>query len=334
MSFLQGKLHNKHVLVTGATGFIGGRLAQRLATEESAIVTGTGRNLEKASWLKASGVNLVQADLMDIEKMGQLVQNQDVVFHVAAWMGRRGYDDQKAYTLNVTATESLIKQAAGAGVRRFVLVSSIAAYEFPTTRIIHEDTPLDTEQDVVYGRTKAIGEQRAWGLAKELGIEMAVVRPALVYGPRAESWTVNMVKMVQKGLPVIFGDGTGTAYPVFVDNLIDGMMLTAVHPAAANEAFNICDPAITLREFFTYYGEMCDRQPRSIPLWASNILIVINKLLRLKLPITRGRLRQSRLKVQYPTTKAEKMLGYQMRVPIPEGMKRTESWLREEGIIR
>ncbi|MCA9925244.1 MAG: NAD-dependent epimerase/dehydratase family protein, partial [Anaerolineales bacterium] len=254
MSFLDGKLHNKHVLVTGATGFIGGRLAQRLSAEEGAIVTGTGRKLEKALFLKEAGVNLVQADLLDSEKMGRLVQNQDVIFHVAAWLGRRGYGEERAYALNVTATESLIKQAAAAGVRRFVLVSSIAAYEFPTTRIIHEDTPLDPEQSVIYGRTKAIGEQRATALSKEMGIELAIVRPALVYGPRAESWTIKMVKLVQKGLPVIFGDGTGTAYPVFIDNLVDGMLLTAVHPDAVGEAFNFSDPVITMNEFFTYYG--------------------------------------------------------------------------------
>lgn len=331
---LKGALRNKHILVTGATGFIGGRLAQRLATEEGAVVTGTGRSLAKASFLQASGVQLVQADLMDTEKMARLVMGQDVIFHVAAWMGRRGYAPELAYTLNVTATESLIRQAAAAGVRRFVLVSSITAYEFPTTRMIGEDTPLDPEQPEVYGRTKAIGEQRATMLASKFNIELAIVRPALVYGPRAHSWTVSMVQLVQKGVPVIFGDGSGTAYPVFIDNLVDGMLLTAVHPAAAGEAFNFSDPAIPMREFFGYYGNMCNRRPRRLPLWAANILLALNKTFKLNLPINKDRLLRLALKIEYPTTKAEKLLGYKMRVPIPEGMQRTEAWLREEGIIR
>ncbi len=331
---LEGALQNKHVLVTGATGFIGGRLAQRLAEEEGAIVTGTGRNLEKAAFLTESGVKLVQANLSDYEKMGTLVQNQDVIFHVAAWLGRRGYGDEMAYALNVTATESLVKQAAAAGVGRFVLVSSIAAYEFPTSRLIYEDTPLDTEQSLAYGRTKAIGEQRATALANELGLELTIVRPALVYGPRADSWTINMVKLVKKGVPVLFGDGSGTAYPVYVDNLVDGMLLTAVHPAAAGEAFHFSDPAITMREFFDYYGKMCGRKPRRLPFWVANIMLILNNWFNLNLPIDHDRLKRIALKIEYPITKAEELLGYHMRVSIPEGMQRTEAWLREEGIIR
>jgi len=338
MSYLNGALksalQNKHVLVTGATGFIGGRLAQRLAEEEGAIVTGTGRSLEKAAYLKELGVSLVQANLSDYEKMGQLVQNQEVIFHVAAWLGRRGYSDEMAYALNVTATESLVTQAAAAGVSRFVLVSSITAYEFPTTRLIYEDTPLDPEQMLIYGRTKAIGEHRATALANELGLELTIVRPALVYGPRAGSWTINMVKLVKKGVPVLFGDGSGTAYPVYVDNLVDGMLLTAVHPAAVGEAFNFSDPAITMREFFNYYGEMCGRKPRRLPLWVVNILLIINKPFKLNLPIDKDRIKRIALKIEYPITKAEKLLGYKTRVSIPQGMQQTEVWLREEGIIR
>lgn len=337
MSYLTGAykeaLRNKHVLVTGATGFVGGRLAQRLAAEEGAIVTGTGRNLEKAAFLKESGVNLVQADLADHEKMGQLVQNQDVIFHVAAWLGRRGYAEDLAYKFNVTATESLVKQAATAGVQRFVLVSSIAAYEFPTTRVIDEDTPLDPEQMLVYGRTKAIGEHRATALANELGLALTIVRPALIYGPRADSWTINLVKLVKKGVPVLFGDGSGTAYPVFVDNLVDGMLLTAVHPNAVGQAFNFSDPVITMRQFFDYYGKMCDRKPRSVPFWVAKIALTINNVFNLNLPIDPDRLKRISLKIEYPTTKAEELLGYKTRVSVPEGMRQTEIWLRKVGMI-
>ena len=333
MSFLDGKLRNKHVLVTGATGFVGGRLAQRLAVEEGAIVTGTGRNLEKAAFLNGSGVNLVQANLSDYEKMDALVQNQEIIFHVAAWLGRHGNGNQLAYDLNVTATESLVKQAATAGVKRFVLVSSIAAYVFPHELIVHEDTPLDPEQGLVYGRTKAIAEHSATQLANESGLELTIVRPALVYGPRADSWTINMVKLIQKGVPVLFGDGSGNAYPVYIDNLVDGMMLTAVHPAAVGEAFNFSDPVISMQEFFDYYGKMTGRKPRKLPFWVANIMLTLNNWFNLKLPINEDRLKRIALKIEYPITKAENLLGYKIRKSIPQGMQETEVWLREVGLI-
>ena len=334
MSFLDGKLQNKKVLVTGATGFVGGRLAQRLAAEEGAVVTGTGRNLEKATFLNGSGVNLVKADLSDYDTMGQLVQNQEVIFHVAAWLGRHGNGNQLAYDLNVTATESLVKQAAAAGVKRFVLVSSIAAYVFPHELIVHEDTPLDPEQFLVYGRTKAIAEHSATKLADELGLELTIVRPALVYGPRADSWTINMVKLIQKGIPVLFGDGSGNAYPVYIDNLVDGMMLTAVHPAAVGEAFNFSDPVISMQEFFDYYGDMIGRKPRKLPFWVANIMLTLNNWFNLKLPINEDRLKRIALKIEYPITKAENLLGYKTRKSIPQGMQETEVWLREAGILQ
>ncbi|KAA3660423.1 MAG: NAD-dependent epimerase/dehydratase family protein [Chloroflexi bacterium] len=330
---LKGALQNKNVLVTGATGFVGGRLAQRLATEEGAIVTGTGRNLDKAAFVKEAGVNLVHADLSDYEKMETVVNNQEIIFHVAAWLGRHGLGDERAYKLNVTATESLVKQAAAAGVRRLVLVSSIAAYEFPKTQRIYEDTPLDPEQMIIYGRTKAIGEYRATALANELGLELTIVRPALVYGPRADSWTINIVKLIKKGVPVVFGNGSGTIYPVYVDNLVDGMLLTAVHPAAVGEAFNFSDPVLSMREFFDYYGNMCGRKPRRLPFWVANIMVTLNKWFNLKLPIDPDRLKRLALKIEYPTTKAEELLAYKMRVPVPQGMQQTECWLREVGMI-
>lgn len=334
MTMINHALKDKKVLVTGATGFIGGRLAERLAREEEAIVTGTGRNLEAVPQVVEAGVALQHADLLDEEAMRQAMQGQEIVFHVAAWLGRHG-TEQKAYALNVAATALAVRLAAEAGVKRFVHVSSIAAYGHPP-KVLHvtEDQPLDTEQEVVYGRTKALGEIRAFELGKELGLEVTAVRPGLVYGPRAQSWTINMIELVCKGTPVIFGDGTGHAYPVFIDNLVDGMLLTAVHPKAAGEAYNMCDPVVTFNEWFGFYGQMCGREPRRIPYWAAHILVVLNKLLGLDLPLNRPRLRMYALKAEFPATKAKEQLGFESRVSIEEGMKITEAWLREEGYLQ
>ncbi len=333
MSIINHALKDKKVLVTGATGFIGGRLAERLAREEGAIVTGTGRNLDAVPQVIAAGVTLHKADLLDEEAMRQAMQGQEIVFHVAAWLGRHG-SEQKAYALNVAATALAVRLAAEAGVKRFVQVSSIATYGHPPKALhVDEDQPLDTEQEVIYGRTKALGEIRAFELGKELGIEVTAVRPGLVYGPRAQSWTINMIKLVCKGMPVIFGDGTGHAYPVFIDNLVDGMLLTAVRPEAVGQAYNMCDPVVTFNEWFGYYGQMCGKKPRRIPFWAAHILIVLNQILNLGLPLNRPRLRMYGLKAEFPATKAQEQLGFKSRVSIEEGMKITEAWLREEGYL-
>lgn len=332
MSQINHQLAGKRVLVTGATGFIGGRLAQRLAVKEDAIVTGTGRNLDAVPFLREAGVDMQKADLLDSERMRELIDGQEIIFHVAAWMGRKG-SEEMAYPLNVTATENIVRTAAQAGVQRIVLVSSIAAYGFPQRDVVDETHPLDTKQTEAYGRTKAQGEINARRLADELGVELVVIRPGMVYGPRSEGWSVAMLKLVQRGTPVIFGGGTGHAYPVFIDNLIDGMLLSAVHPHAPGEAFNMAEPPITLKQFFTYYGDMIGKRPRGLPLWAATLLVWLNKLFNLQLPITKERLKYFALKASFPTTKAERLLDYKTRTPIDDGMAQTEAWFKEQALL-
>ena len=324
MSFWSGK----RVLITGATGFIGGALARRLA-DAGAHVTGLGRNLAAATHLREASVMLRQADLLDAAAMHDAVAGQDVLFHVAAWLSRRHGQESEAYRLNVTATLELVRMARNAGISRFIHVSSVATYGPPRDGSISEQQPLSTTQRDIYGRTKAIGETEARGLAQEINLPLTVVRPGMVYGPRARAWTVNMLTLVQKRTPVILGRGDGYACPVYIDNLLDGMLLAGSQTAAAGNAFNFCDPPITWRQFFTYYGDMCGRRPVSLPLFLAKPII------RYVRPggITPDLLAFYTAKAIYPTTKAEQLLGYRPRVSIAEGMRRAEQWLRQQGYL-
>ena len=333
MSYLNGRLQGKRIFVTGATGFIGGRLAQRLALAERAEVLGAGRQLDKAPFLAEAGVTLRRMDLRDTAVLPGLLADQDIVIHCAALRAKHQAKAEVAEQINSTVIESLLRLAAAAGVGRFVHVSSMNAYGPPQRPIVDETHPININQRDVYGRTKALGEVVAWRTAAELDLELVVVRPGMVYGPRSDGWSVRMVEVLQKGLPVIFGGGEGNTYQVYIDNLIDGMLLTAVHPQAVGEAFNFVDPPVDWRTFFDYYAEMCGRKPRAIPMWAARILAWANETVNLGLPLTRERLEYYIQSPTFPFTKAEKLLGYRPRVAIDEGMKRTEQWLRQAGYI-
>lgn len=321
-------LEGARVLVTGATGFIGGRLARRLAAEEGARVTGAGRRLERSRRLEEHGLELARADLLDRERIRELVRGRDVVFHAAAWMGG---DPAQAHRVNVEATEDLVRAAAETGVDRFVHVSSIAVYGRPETRIVDETHPLAPDARSAYGRTKTRGEIAAREAARAGDLELAVVRPAMVYGPRSRIWTLKIFRMACAGRPLLIGDGTGHFHPAYVDDVVDALVRCATSPAAAGEAFNVVDEPVTWREYVGHHAALCGREPRSIPVWLAKLVAAADRIPGLDLPLDGTRVAMATEPFVFPSRKARERLGWEPGVPLEEGLRRAEAWLREEG---
>jgi nucleoside-diphosphate-sugar epimerase len=329
VSVTEHPLQGKRVLVTGATGFIGGRLAERLAKEQGAIVTGAGRRLERAAYLEQAGVTLLHLDMADLDSLPQAVSGQDVIFHLAVAPGSADLD--YVHRINVLATEALVCQAAKAGVGRFVLVSSVAAYGPPDRPVMDEEHPLAVGQEALYGRTKAQGETGAMMLAKIIGLELAVIRPGLVYGPRSRTWSLGLLRLVQRRFPTLVGGGHGHASPVYIDNLVDGMILAASQPQAAGEDFQFVDQALPWRDFFGYYGRMAGRRLYGVPTWLAQGALALFRRFSGRSETNEAMLAFLTNRSVYPYAKAERLLGYQPTVDIEEGMWRTERWLREAG---
>lgn len=318
-------LEGTAVLVTGASGFIGGRLAAELATRHGADVLGLGRTFRTPA---PTGVTHEVCDLVDVERLESLMAGREVVFHVAAWLPRRNEASADAEAINVTAVEQLIRAAGRAGCRRVVLVSSVAAYGLPDHDVIDEDTPLDTTQPDAYGRTKALGEIAARTAAGQAGVELSVVRPGMVYGPGSTGWTLGMYRLVKKGVPVLFGSG-GHAYPVYVDDVVDMLVRCGSRPEAVGEAYNCVDHSIGWPQFFGYYGQMAGRAPRRVPVFVARLIALAAQTLPLDIPLDRDRLRQYLRDLQFPTDKAHQQLDWQVQVPLEEGMRRSHEWLQQ-----
>jgi len=154
----------------------------------------------------------------------------------------------------------------------------------------------------------------------------------MVYGLDSPTWTLGALAKVQVRRPVIYSNGRGHVYPTFIDNLVDALLFAGTSPKAPGHAFNICDPEIPMADFYDYFGRMVGRSNRVVaPAWTARMLRPINKMLDLGLPITKERLRFFAMESSYPSEKAKTFLNYVPRVPIEEGMSRTESWLRKEG---
>lgn len=316
-------LQGRTVLVTGAGGFLGTYLTHRLR-RVGAIVRGADRTASSGS---------MAFDLAERATYGPILEGQEVVYHLAAWIGRPGDDPTLAERLNVEAVRDLVIAAARAGVSRFVLVSSVAVYGLPELDRVTEDTPLQVEQADAYGRTKAMGEQAAWEAAGASEMELVVVRPGQIHGPGARNWTRKLAELVRDGTPSVIGAGDGLLFPVFVENLLDALLLAGSVPEAAGLAFHICDGPVSWRDWMAAYGRMAGRAPRTAPLWAAKGIAWVAERLPLGVALNRQHVRFSQRKLIFDTTRAETVLGWCPRVPLDEAMERSEVWLHEEGVL-
>jgi nucleoside-diphosphate-sugar epimerase len=173
------------------------------------------------------------------------LKNQQVVVHTAA----RAHimDDQAEEPLaafrevNVAGTLNLARQAAGAGIRRFVFISSIKVngeQTAPGSCFMAEDSPAPEDP---YGISKLEAEQGLQQIALETGMEVVIIRPPLVYGPGVKGNFASMIKLVEKGLPLPFGAIDNRRSLVGLDNLVDLIITCIDHPNAANQVFLVSD---------------------------------------------------------------------------------------------
>jgi nucleoside-diphosphate-sugar epimerase len=324
--------HERTVLVTGATGFIGSHLAERLIAE-GACVRVLVRDPQRLLPSLRDRVEVVRGDLLQPACFAAATRDCDVVFHSAAWLGEPNRREV-AYAINVTATQQLAEAARAAGVRRFVSTSSIAVYGPVLSGVVDETWP---HSDVyLYSETKSRGEQAVFA-AQTDRFEVTVIRPAEVYGPRGGAWTTLPVKLAQRGIPSLIGGGHGFAHPVYVQNLVEAYLLAAQRDEAIGEAFTICDADLPWRDFYGRYAAMAGKRARSIPVWLTWCgalgAEVGAKITRRPPAISRAQMGFVTGRCVYSTEKARRLLGWLPLVSLEEGLQITEQWLREIGMI-
>ena len=326
--FWQGRT----ILVTGATGFVGSHLAERLIAEGAGVRV-LVRDPQKLLPSLRDRVEIVRGDLLQPDCFAAATRDCEFVFHVAAWLGQPNRREV-AYALNVTATQQLAEAARSAAVRRFVYTSSIAVYGPVLEGVVDETWP---HSDVyLYSETKSRGEQAAFA-AQTDRFGVTVIRPAQVYGPRGGAWTTLPIKLARRGMPSLIGGGRGFVHPVYVENLADAYLSAAQRDEAIGEAFTICDTDMPWRDFYGRYAAMISRRARSIPVWLAWCgafgAEIAAQVTRRPPAYSRAMIGFVTGRCVYNTGKAKRVLGWSPRVSIDEGFHRTEAWLRATGYV-
>jgi nucleoside-diphosphate-sugar epimerase len=328
-------LHGRHILITGANGFIGARLAERLADEEGARVRGLVRD---ASRISHHVFEPAIGDVVDADAVRRAVDGCDIVVHCAAMQGGRSRINEYR-RVNVQGTLNLLRAAKDAGASRFIHISTINAHGIPPPRDANADSPLVFAGDF-YSISKAEGERAARQFARENNFPLVVIRPGCTYGPRSQAWTLTPLRRVQRGAPVLIGSGDGICNAVYIDNLIDLILLAMKEDAAIGQAFIGAEGrGVTWREFYGAYARMLGiARVNSMPRWfaraAATGFELLGRIDGRGARVSRASIEFYAHRVVFDISKAQKLLGYAPRVSFAEGMRMTEAWLIAEGMIK
>jgi nucleoside-diphosphate-sugar epimerase len=321
--------------VTGAGGFIGGRLVERLR-ERGASVRGLEVDEEAARRAEEAGAEVIVGDTRDEAAVAELCRGCDVVFHTAAVVGEGG-DIDHYRSVNVRGTRQVAATAAETGVRRLVHLSSIMVYGFDPPPNVDETDALRGD-DNPYCQTKLESDRVARAFHGRNDLEVVVARPGDVYGPRSHPWVVRPLILLKRGLFILPDRGRGCIETTYVDNLVDALF-GLVEAEATGEAFNVTDgQTVTAKEFFSHHAAMLGQTrlrtaPASIlkPLFAATESSF--RWFGAEPPASADVVDFLSKPNGYSIAKLRSKLDYQPAIGLEEGMERTASWAREVGLV-
>jgi len=326
-------------LLTGASGFIGGHVAERLAGACS--LRCLVRASSDTSRLAALGVELVHGDLADRRSLARATRGCRLVLHCAALVSdwaRRG----EIVAANVTGTRNLLDAAAGASVERLVYVSSTDVYAHPGGRGVDE-THAPRRFANWYAQTKLEAEAHVRAAQSAGTLETVVLRPATVYGPGSTDVVGEIARALRAGHMLLIDKGRAIAGLCYVENVVDAALLALASPAAAGEVFNVSDGVeVTWRQFTDDLaaGLGCAGARFSLPYGVASAigcsLEHAYRALRAGTGLTLPAL-LSRQAVQvlgrdqdFSNRRLRETLGWEPRVGYAAGVDATLGWLRGE----
>lgn len=325
------------IFVTGGTGFTGAALVSRLLEDGhtvSVLDSNPGIALER---LKQEGAHIALGSVTDRDAVAKGIVDSEVVMHLAAAFREIGVPDSVYKQANVEGTRIVVEEAIKAKVRKLVYCSTQGVHGHIENPPGDENSPIEPAD--YYQQTKYEGELVLPEYA-DRGMEYTILRPTAIYGPGDPGRFLMIYKRVKKGRFPMFGRGETFYHPLYIDNLVDAFLLTMQPGVGASEAYIIGDESYySIEELVKRVGKAInvDVSIPHFPIWpliiAGHVCEKLCRLIGVTPPIFPRRVDWFRQVRAFKIDKAKKDLGYQPRVGIDEGLRRTGEWYEQNGYL-
>lgn len=326
----------QRLLITGATGFVGGHIAEAAVARGDQVHT-IARESSDTSLLQSWGVTIHRGDLTDPETVRRALDGIDVVVHCAAKVGDWGpVEDYRA--VNVEALRHLLEACQSRPLHRFVHMSTLGVYAARHHQGTDESEPLPPRHMDGYTQTKVEAEHLALDAHRLHGVPVVVLRPGFVYGPRDRTVLPKLVDNLRRGVVRFIGDPAKLHMnTIYVGNLVDAVFLAIDNPKAVGQIYNLTDgEKVTKLHFFNTItdGLGLPRVQKRVPLFIARIVarILEGRARRIGKPdaprLTQARLKFLGLDLDFSIEKARRELGYSPKTSFDEGMRQTLEWFK------
>ncbi len=318
------------VFITGASGFIGRALAARYRRDGWAV---RGVDFQAdPDW------DVVAGDIRSPDTWRKHVAGSDLVLHTAAIVSMVA-PVEDAWAVNCQGTRRMLEIARDEQVGRLLHFSSIAAYGFDFPPDVDETYPLRPWGNS-YVDTKIASEHTVLSAHAAGEVACTVIRPGDVYGPGSRAWLVEPLKMMKAGQFMLPDAARSVFSPVYIDDLVDGIVQAAASPRAAGQVFNLTGGVgVSCETFFGHHWRWLGKPgaPRSLPAAVAEALAGVGgclmKLIGRPTEMGRGTVQLLARRATYSIEKARSLLGYAPQVDLDRGMEQSEAWVRAQGLL-
>ncbi|GJL64709.1 MAG: dihydroflavonol-4-reductase [Nitrospirales bacterium] len=331
------RLVGKRVLITGATGFVGGHLTRRLVSDGAHVRIFVRKSSDQniVDALKSIGAEIVSGDITDRAAVFNVVKDVDTIFHIAALFRSAKHGDDIYYDINVEGSRNILDAAEQSHVKRVIHCSTVGVHS-------HIPHPPAAEDEAyrpgdIYQVTKCEGEKLACERFLSGRLEGTIVRPAMIWG-QGDMRTLKLFKGVAKRRFPIIGNGRTLAHWIDVDDLVDGFVLAAENDVAKGQTYIFAgERPVSISELVLTISRVAGVKPWPFKVPALPIQLLgslteaVCKPLGIEPVLHRRRVDFFTKTRSFDTSKAKRELGFHPRLTFEAEVEKIFNWYRAHG---